>query len=308
MKLSELFEANAPIPAVRDLPPIDPIELSDTLDKVKQSNEYKDILTKTFDISTPVKLKNGTLTFKLKNGTIDYSVYSNGQIRAQASYADRATKMASPIPVPDLYIRYINCLKKLKDIIERKIAKKEPANTVVLSGDIGPDLSTIEFPEEITFLKVERSSIRSLKGCPPKLHNLIILNNDNLVSLEGCPSEVGHLTIEQNKNLSSLQYISSNIEQNLYIYKNTKITSLHNLDKLVKSVGNIIWFDKTIKECVLSILKIKGLKNGVSVHHPNNPNVQMPLSKILNKYLETRNIFACQEELIDNNLKDFAEL
>lgn len=312
MKLSELFpllkEAGASIPAVKDLPPIDPADLADTLDKVKQSSEYKEILSKTIDVSSAIKLKNGTLTFKLKNGIIDYSIYSNGQIRAQASYADRATKMASPIPVPDLYVRYINCLKQLKDIVERKISKKEENLVVVLSGDIGPDLTQIEFSEETIYLTIHKASIQSLIGCPQKIQTLILIENANLITLEGCPSKLKELTIDNHKNLQSLEHIASDIEGNLHINNNAKITSFHNLDKLVKRIGNMLWFDSTIKDSALSILKIKGLEHGVRQRH-NDPNANSPLGKILTKYIYSgRDIIECQEALIDAGLKDYAEL
>lgn len=312
MKLNELFpllkEAGASIPAVKDLPPIDPTDLADTLNKVKQSSEYKEILSKTFDVSSAIKLKNGTLTFKLKNGTMDYSIYSNGQIRAQAAHADRATKMNSPIPVPNLYVRYINCLKQLKDIVERKLAKKEENKTAVISGDIGPDLTQIEFAEEIISLTISKSSIQSLKGCPQKIQNLMIHENPNLITLEGCPSKLKHLDIRDNKNLSSLEHIASDIDGNLQIYRNAKIISLHNLDKLVKRIGTMISFDPTIKSNVLSILKIAGLDQGVWQTKPNS-HLQTDLAKILTKYLfGGRDIIGCQEDLIDNGLKDYAEL
>lgn len=311
MKLNELFpllkEAGASIPAVRDLPTIEPTDLADTLDKVKQSNEYKEILSKTIDISSAIKLKNGTLTFKLKNGTMDYSIYSNGQIRAQAAHADRATKMNSPIPVPDLYVRYINCLKKLKDIVERKLAKKEENKTVILSGDIGPDLTQIEFPDDTIYLTILKSSIQSLKGCPSTIVTLMIHENPNLITLEGCPSKLKHLDIRDNKNLSSLEHIASDIDGNLQIYRNAKITSFYNLDKFIKRIGTMLRFDFTIKSDVLSILKIAGLEQGVEqTKLPSE--VQSILGKILTKHIfGGRNKIACQRDLIENDLDEYAE-
>jgi|688.fasta_scaffold06347_21 hypothetical protein len=311
MKLNELFpllkEAGVSIPAVKDLPPIDPVDLADTLNKVKQSNEYKEILSKTFDISSAIKLKNGTLTFKLKNGTMDYSIYSNGQIRAQAAHADRATKMNSPIPVPNLYVRYINCLKKLKDIAEKKLAKKEENKTIILSGEMGPDLTQIEFPKDTIYLNVLKSSIRSLKGCPPTIEHLMISDNENLISLEGCPSKLTNLAIWDNKNLSSLEHIASDIDGNLQIYRNAKITSFDNLDKLVKRIGIMLQFDPTIKSGVLSILKIKGLEQGVRQTKPPQE-VDLILGKILTKHIFAgRNRIACQRDLIENDLDEYAE-
>jgi hypothetical protein len=292
--LSEVTYGTQKIPAVKDLPPIDPVVLSDTIQKVKQSKEYKDILSLATDITTPTKLKNGSLTFSTKTGDAVYVIYSNGQLRIQAANADRMQKLASPLPdYDDLFIRYKDCLIALK---EKILKRQNSANNThaIFTGDIGKDLSQLEFLPSLKNLTIENSSIESLHGCPENIDYLIIKNNKNLSSLEG---------------------ITPNIGKRLQLLGNKKITSLQGIDKFIKYIGELFIFDDNIESHVLGILKIKGLSDGVfkeaidsHVGYRMNKVNQSTLSKILNDHMKSRSILACQQALMKSHLLEFAQL
>lgn len=139
-------------------------------------------------------------------------------------------------------------------------------------------------------LRINGANVKSFKNFPER-----ILNNgtDDLyppsfdcfykihgvTSLEGVPK-----FIRGNANFTNFENISfSNAHKH--------ITHVDRLTLPLKYKGP-----------VLSLLKIPGLK-----HISNHPN---SYTQILNKHLasSSRDIIACQEELIDNGYKDYAEL
>jgi hypothetical protein len=94
-----------------------------------------------------------------------------------------------------------------------------------------------------------------------------------------------------------------------FLCADNDITSLNNIHSRIKSIKGYIDFSgNKIQESVLGLLKIKDLI-AVFWHIPDEPKANsVPI--ILNNHLlvEKPNILACQEELIDNDLKDYAEL
>ena len=122
-----------------------------------------------------------------------------------------------------------------------------------------------------------------------------------LTSLEGAPSSVGFYFNCSYNNLASLEGAPSSVGGNLSCFNN-KLTSLHNIHKQIKHIGGIATFnDNPIISHVLGLLLIDGLKEVFL----DNKKVRV----ILNKHLEgDRDVFACQEELIEAGLEDFAQL
>lgn len=107
--------------------------------------------------------------------------------------------------------------------------------------------------------------------------------------------------IIRDNNLSTLEGISPRVGHNLWAARNN-LTSLHNIHLQLKYVGISIGLrHNPIKSHVLGLLMIDGLR---AVYLDNN-NVQ----NIINKHLlGDRDIFACQEELIEAGFEDFAQL
>lgn len=143
--------------------------------------------------------------------------------------------------------------------------------------------------------------LTSLKGSPSTIDGRFRCSNNKLTSLEGSPSKVGDdFYCEVNK-LSTLEGAPSYIGDLFYCYNNN-LTSLHNIHKQIKYIGGIAIFEKNpITSHVLGLLMIERLEN-IRI---DNQVVQ----GILNKHLEgDRDVFACQEELIEAGFEDFAKL
>ena len=124
---------------------------------------------------------------------------------------------------------------------------------------------------------------------------------NNLASLKGCPDTVRGWFSCQNNKLTSLEGVPASIGDVFYCRDNY-LTSLRGIHKQIKHIGNAAEFaGNPIKSHVLGLLKISGLKT-VTL---NNTQVQ----EIINRHLQgVRDIFACQEELIEAGFEEYAKL
>ena len=111
----------------------------------------------------------------------------------------------------------------------------------------------------------------------------------------------GHFSCSDKK-ITSLEGAPSSIGDSFYAYNNN-LTSLHNIHKQIKHIGGFANFryNNPITSHVLGLLLIDGLTDVFL----ENKKVQ----NILNKHLKgDRDVFACQEELIEAGFEDFAQL
>ena len=92
------------------------------------------------------------------------------------------------------------------------------------------------------------------------------------------------------------------------LFKDTDI-NLHNIHKQIKHIGGKAYFqDNNIKSHVLGLLLIDGLQR-VKLCDVFMKGRLHRVEAIINKHLENgRDVFACQEELIDSKLEAFAQL
>lgn len=104
-----------------------------------------------------------------------------------------------------------------------------------------------------------------------------------------------------NKHLTSLEGAPSFINGNFYCVEN-RLESLHNIHKQIKRItGYANLRSNPILSHVLGVLQIDDLYR---IYLDN-----LFVETILNKHLEgDRDIFACQEELIEAGLEKFAQL
>jgi hypothetical protein len=117
-------------------------------------------------------------------------------------------------------------------------------------------------------------------------------SGNNLVDLEGCPPVIGRMLLADAN----------------------PITSLHDIHRHVRSAKSIILPD-TIVEAILGLLMIKDLldvrvANSIRSAPASRGSGRLKAAvAIVVKHLATdEDILACQEELIDNDLDEFAEL
>ena len=121
----------------------------------------------------------------------------------------------------------------------------------------------------------------------------------DLYTLKGAPHTVGKVfSCSYNLNLRSLEYAPSNTES-FHSYS-TDIISLHNIHKTVKSISRKFIGNHEISSSVLGLLLIKNL---------DEVDINYEVDHILNKYLaDSRDIHACQEELIQAGFAEHAKL
>lgn len=147
------------------------------------------------------------------------------------------------------------------------------------------------------------NDLENLIGAPifknPRISSFNCTSN-SLTSLEGAPKVCFNFVCDDNENLKSFEFMPEIITGDLSL-NGCGFTSLKDIHKHVKEIKNGILLDGCpIKSHVLGLLKIKKLKRA----YLNSRDVET----IINKYLPEGDIFACQQELIDNGFEEYAKL
>ena len=140
-----------------------------------------------------------------------------------------------------------------------------------------------EQPDNVTgSFSCSLKDLTSLKGCPSYVSGDFFCSHNRLKNLEGCPTYVGAM----------------------FVCDSNQIESLHNIHRHIKYIGNEIDLSRNpLKSHVLGLLLIKGLKMVFL------DTAKGKLEDILNKHLQgDRDVFACQEELIEAGFEDYAQL
>lgn len=121
-----------------------------------------------------------------------------------------------------------------------------------------------------------------------------------LTSLEGAPISTGGYFDCGSNLLTSLEHAPKKIGA-AFRCSHNKLTSLHNIHKQIESIDGMFHADHNpIKSHVLGLLKIKKLD------WVNMDNIKV--MDIINKYLPEGDIVACQQELIEAGLDEYAQL
>jgi hypothetical protein len=138
--------------------------------------------------------------------------------------------------------------------------------------------------------------LTSLKGTlDTVIGDFSVAGCENLSDLTGSPTSVGGWDSSGCHSLRSLKGISEEIHGDAYFADCINLESLEGL----KYVGGELGIKRCLKlKKVLYVFKIKGVQKVV---HDNNT-----LTKILNKYLPSRDIIGCQDELMDAGLEEYA--
>ena len=135
---------------------------------------------------------------------------------------------------------------------------------------------------------------------------------NKLSSLKGIPKNIMRLNASENL-INTLEDFPERIEKDCII-NNNKLTNLKNIHKHIKHIGGrLVIAENPIKSHILGLLKIEGLQDVSAFREFHTPKELMhsPLViavAIINKHLKDRDILACQQELIDAGLEEFAQL
>jgi hypothetical protein len=306
MKVSELFEA----PKGADY--------STVIDQLEQTPEFKDF-SKYFDLnSTKIQRKNGSLQIITKDTYLkeprEYFVNYSGDIKVKNAYASIWGKAGYGAGPDGSLQMYLNCLETIHTHFVNWFAKR--------LKNAKDDVSNL--------------NLKTLVGriYPKKISNFNCSHN-NLTSLEGAPelNSAGDFSVGGDFYCSNNELISPLVggpeKCRLFNASNNKLTSFEGFPKhaqFIQSYGNPITsfsdVHKHIPRCqgftlppvktgVLAFFKVKDCTsiafttNGRKTEDGEFDKV----AQIVTKHLQdrNRNILACQEELIDNDLKDYAE-
>jgi Leucine-rich repeat (LRR) protein len=160
--------------------------------------------------------------------------------------------------------------------------------------------SLIGGPVKVDNFNCQHNLLTSLEGGPAEVESRYICSHNKLISLKGTPTKVHYFDCGNN-NLTSLEGVPTVFNGAFTCYDN-KLTSLQNIHRHIKFIGGSADFRKNpIKSHVLGLLKIKNLRE---VWLDNRE-----VSIIINKHLaDDRDVIACQDELIDADFDEYAQL
>jgi hypothetical protein len=168
--------------------------------------------------------------------------------------------------------------------------------------------STLEnIPSAGYSIFIHDNQLISLKGAPAKVDGDFDISSNELDTLEHCPKEVaGDFNCSYNK-LENLNDAPA-IIVDLFNCSYNKITSLQGIHKQIKRIDGVANFTyNKIRSHMLGLMKIKGLKG--LIHGIAEERRDHHALRIIDKHLKgDRDVLACQDELIDAGLDEFAQL
>lgn len=131
--------------------------------------------------------------------------------------------------------------------------------------------------------------------------------NKPFTSFIGCPSETKGSCFLSGNHTTSLEGIPSIIGRNLFLNSSPHLTDLSTLSN-VKRIGNKLYLSNTkVKRGLIAALRVEDLRN--IVDHTND--LKAPL-EIINKWLaqprSNANFFKCQDELLEADFDDLADI
>jgi hypothetical protein len=316
MKIQELFETRnfpeAPGPISQD----EIKEVANVIQRVKQSSTYAKVLELFDDVTRPIALRNGTLTFKPKDGSDKhmvqgfYKISRNGQIRLtnDSTRMPQHVRVSSPEPVADLYDRYINALEDVLKKFEKR-GRLQNANVIIPAHR--KSLQEYNFPDPTSSITINRNPyIEDLNGCPAKISaGMTIYDASNLKSLEGMPRRMGGtLQIQQCNQLTSLDGIAQYVN-NVRLSQLPNLKSLSGINKLIKRCKGYFSINEECEEAILGLLDIPGIER-ISFSggwSRNNPTDLQRAVIVLNDHLAGKKILKCQRKLLDMGLIKYAK-
>lgn len=168
----------------------------------------------------------------------------------------------------------------------------------VVINDIGGDSS----------LTVSAGSLEDLHNFPSRVGGDLMVTHQELTTLEGCPSVVGgNVNLSHNPKLSSIEGICTEIGGNLHL-EHTTIVDLRGIHKQLKKMGGYLDISSTpIVGGILGVMMIRGL---TEVKCTSASSELGKAVEIINKHLKSdeRDVYACQDELIDAGYGAFSRM
>lgn len=150
--------------------------------------------------------------------------------------------------------------------------------------------------------------ISSFKGIQAWVHDDLFVSNNKITSFQYCPKQIdGSFFIEHNL-IESIEHAPERIGRSCWLNDN-KITSLKDIHKHIKYIGGKLDVSgNPITSNILGVILIDSLEDVVATGLTSSKLYKAV--KIVNKYLGKgkAGVLEAQQELIENDLEDFAEL
>lgn len=156
-------------------------------------------------------------------------------------------------------------------------------------------------PETVKEFDCAGVKLTSLEGSPSTVLDQFDCQDNELKSFKGGPKTVGGAVVADFNMISSLEGFPKSVGSFVSLEGN-ELSSLHNIHKFIPKMSGILYLSgNPIRSHVLGLLLIDGITHIVY----DGGKIQ----KIINKHLnDDRDVFACQEELIEAGFEDYAQL
>lgn len=143
--------------------------------------------------------------------------------------------------------------------------------------------------------------LTSLEGSPTTVLDQFDCQDNELRSFKGGPKTVGGAVVADSNMISSLEGFPKSVGSFVSLEGN-ELSSLHNIHKFIPKMSGFLYLSgNPIRSHVLGLLLIDGITHLVY----DGGKIQ----KIINKHLnDDRDVFACQEELIEAGFEEYAQL
>jgi len=148
------------------------------------------------------------------------------------------------------------------------------------------------------------NQLTSIEGSPVSVGGFFSCAYNNLTSLEGAPSSVGGNFGCSNNQLTSIEGSPASVGGNYRCFNN-KLTSLTGIHKILKQMNGTFYVNKNpLKSNVIGLLLVKGCKK-VKL---DNKQVEEIMNRHLQSPFGNKRVIECQSEMLDAELRDWAEL
>lgn len=154
------------------------------------------------------------------------------------------------------------------------------------------------------------SNLKTLENIPKKIPGGFSVHKSNLTSLKGIPEVINGscgISLSKDNPMTEIDYLPKTIKEYFVLSGNFK--TLKNIHKKCSSIGQEFAIECNIESNILGLLLIKN----VEVFNSGLMSRQefTDALKIINKHYKrdgSGDVLECQEELIENGLKEFAKL
>ena len=152
----------------------------------------------------------------------------------------------------------------------------------------------------------------SLKGCPEEIPKNFTINVcHNLKSLEFGPKKVGKNYKIDDSGITNIDFIAEEVGKNILLTNNRYLATLSGIHQKVKSMNGVIDVSgSSIKEAIMGLMILSSKKGckGYKRLFSGNSKASKAFGIIEKALNDGKDLIDAQDELIDNDLGNFAKL